>query len=161
MWTLEKLQQRFSLSPQQLYRRLHEARELLNGHIQRGDKNAILLTESGFQILEHIIECEKRGKTLAIAVEEVKKSLATPSQDRAQSEIIDKHPDKQEKLYETRYRSLIEEIGFLKGQLALKDELLKELKEEVKELREENVRLKSKVALVEYREIKRWWQFWK
>ncbi len=68
MWTIEKLKQRFSLSDQQIYRRLHEARRLLQPHIQRGDKNAILLTEGGFRILENIIELEKQGRTLANAV---------------------------------------------------------------------------------------------
>jgi len=162
VWTIEKLKQRFSLSDQQIYRRLHEARHLLQPHIRRGDKNAIHLTEGGFRILENIIELEKQGRTLANAVSEVEKHLQNSSKPSKEDELPDKHPEELDKLDKTEYRSLLEQIGYLKGQLDLKDQLLRELKEEVQELREENIQLKSKFALVEYHEHKkRWWQFWK
>jgi predicted RNase H-like nuclease (RuvC/YqgF family) len=161
VWTIEKLKQRFSLSDQQIYRRLHEARRLLQPHIRRGDKNAILLTEGGFRILENILELEKQGRTLANAVQEVEKHLQNGSENPESDELLDKHPENLDKLYKTEYRSLLEQIGYLKGQLDLKEELIRELKEELQKLREENTHLKSKVALVEYHEQKRWWQFWK
>lgn len=149
------------MSEQQIYRRLNAARRLLDGHIKRGDKNAILLTEGGFRILENIIELEKQGKTLSNAVLDVenllKETSATPSED----ELIEEQRDKLEKLEKTDITSLIEEIGYLKGQLDLKDELLRELRAEVMRLRQENEELKRKVAIVEYKEHKRWWQFWK
>lgn len=161
MWTIEKLKQRFSLSDQQIYRRLHEARRLLQPHIQRGDKNAILLTEGGFRILENIIELEKQGRTLANAVAEVEKHLQNGGPTPDGEESLEEHPENLKKHSETDYRRLLEQIGYLKGQLDLKDQLLQELKEELQKLREENVQLKSRVALVEYQEQKRWWQFWK
>ena len=156
------------MSSQQVYRRLNEAKHLLNGHIQRGDKNSIILTENGFKVLEGIIEFEKQGKTLTEAVEESAKVLGISTNGRSDTQPPDRQPEKHDKLYETEYRSLIEQAGYLRGQLEIKDQLLKELKEEtarlqeqVSRLREENILLKGKSALVEYRHPKRWWEFWR
>ena len=165
MWTIEKLRKRFGMSEQQIYRRLNAARRLLDSHIKRGDKNAILLTEGGFRILENIIELEKQGKTLSNAVLEVENLLQDTSKSGVSAasgdEFLEEHRDKLEELEKTDIASLIEEIGYLKGQLDLKDELLRELREELAHLRQENEELKRKVAIVEYKEHKRWWQFWR
>jgi predicted RNase H-like nuclease (RuvC/YqgF family) len=149
------------MSEAQIYRRLNAAQKLLDGQVKRGNKNAIFLTEGGFKILENIIELEKQGRTLANAVREVEFSLQDTSQAELAAEGLEEHPDKHEELRKTGIRSLIEQVGYLKGQLDLKDELLKRCQEEVERLRQENEELKRKVAIVEYKEQKRWWEFWK
>ncbi|MFB6273894.1 MAG: hypothetical protein ABEL51_13470 [Salinibacter sp.] len=161
MWTLDKLQKHFSLSQQQLYRRLRAAEELLEPHMQRGEKNAIELDEGGFRILQSVIELDKQGRTLTNAVEETKQAMTNGSAEASADESVDDQGDNHDKLSETQYRSLIEQIGYLKGQLEMKDHLLGEIKTERDRLREENADLQRKAALVEYRETKRWWQFWK
>ena len=161
MYTLEKLQRHFSMSQQQLYRRLRAAEELLEPHMQRGDKNAIELDEGGFRILQSVIELDKQGRTLADAVEETRKGLSNGADEQAAEESVDNHATNGNKLTEAQYRSLLEQIGYLKGQLELKDDILGEVKSERDRLREENAELQRKAALVEYHETKRWWQFWK
>lgn len=164
VWTIEKLKKRFSMSDQQVYRRIYAAQRPLNRHMMRGDKNAIALTEGGFLILENVIELEKQGKTLANAVDEVEKSLDEPAPagplDGAAAMINGAGPRNVDKLHEPQTRSLIEEIGYLKGKLDTKEELLVEVKEELERLRVENENLKRSVALVEYKagnEKRRWW----
>lgn len=161
MYTLEKLQSHFSMSQQQLYRRLRAAEELLGPHMKRGEKNAIELDEGGFRILQSVIELDKQGRTLADAVEETKTSLSNGAAEDVGDESVDDHATNGNKLSEAQYRSLIEQIGYLKGQLELKDHLIEEVKGERDELRETNAELQRKAALVEYHETKRWWQFWK
>ncbi len=155
MWTIEKLKNHFSMSDQQIYRRLNMTQKLLDNHIQRGDKNAIVLTEGGFRILENVIGLEKQGKTLANAVEDVKTSLEPQPQAAPAIEILRNGggapAQNGAKPYESQVRSLIEEVGYLKGKLELKAELLDELKAEAERLREENAALKRSVALVEYK----------
>jgi len=165
MWTIEKLKNRFSMSDQQIYRRLNAAQRPLDRHINRGEKNAIVLSEGGFLILENVIEFEKQGKTLASAVQEVEKALSETSPLAATPAIDSQHGESPlvnaEKLYGTKMRSLVEEVGYLKGKMEGKDEVLAELKVELERLRQENGELKRSVALVEYKaEHKRWWP-WK
>lgn len=149
------------MSEAQIYRRLNAAQKLLDGQVKRGDKNAIFLTEGGFKILEDIIELEKQGRTLTNAVQEVAIALQKTSQAGLEPEGVEEHLDKHEELRRTEIRSLIEQVGYLKGQLDLKEELLKRCQEELAQLRRENEELKRKVAIVEYKEQRRWWQFWK
>lgn len=166
MWTIEKLKKRFSMSDQQIYRRLNAAQRQLDQHINRGEKNAIALTEGGFLILENVIELEKQGKTLANAVQEVQKSIFGHEPPAPSFEItqngVDMHLRNSKKLYETHSQSLTEEVGYLKGKLDGKNERLEELKEEIARLRQENDDLKRSVALVEYKVNERhsWWP-WK
>lgn len=164
MWTIEKLKKRFSMSDQQVYRRIYAAHKPLDRHIMRGDKNAISLTEGGFLILENVIELEKQGKTLANAVEEVEKTLDGPGQtgglEGGMAGANGAGAKNTDKVHESQTRSLIEEIGYLKGKLDSKEEVLIEVKEELERLRVENENLKRSVALVEYRannERRRWW----
>jgi len=149
------------MSDQQIYRRLNAAQKLLNGQIQRGDKNSILLTDGGFKILEDIIELEKLGKTLANAVLEVETSLRKSAPPDVGSDRLEEQAEKHDELRKTEIKSLIEQIGYLKGQLDLREELLGRCQEELTQLRRENEELKRKVAIVEYKEHKRWWQFWR
>lgn len=149
------------MSDQQIYRRLNAAQKLLDGQIRRGNKNAILLTEGGFKILEDIIELEKQGKTLTNAVLEVEGSLRKSGQPGIQGDGSEEQTEKHDELRQREVTSLIEQIGYLKGQLDLREELLQRLQEELIQLRQENEELKRKVAIVEYKEHKRWWQFWK
>ena len=149
------------MSDQQIYRRLNAAQKLLNGHIKRGAKNAILLTEGGFKILENIIELEKQGQTLANAVQEVENSLRKSAPPDIRSDRLEEQTEKHDELRKREIASLIEQIGYLKGQLDLREELLRECRQELTQLRRENEELKRKVAIVEYKEHKRWWQFWR
>jgi len=165
MWTIEKLKNRFSMSDQQIYRRLNAAQRPLGRHINRGEKNAIVLSEGGFLILENVIEFEKQGKTLASAVQEVEKALSDTASLLAPSaperHVQETPSTNTDKLYETKIQSLIEQVGYLKGKMDSKDELLAEMKSEVARLRQENSDLKRSVALVEYKaERKSWWP-WK
>jgi|GEM_PF-3461592 len=163
MWTIEKLRNRFSMSDQQIYRRINAAQRPLRKHINRLDKNAIALSQGGFLILENVIELEKQGKTLANAVLEVEKSMMEDEQVEVDFKVAQQsnsYPIKnRDKHYETQSQQLIEEIGYLKGKLDSKDELLAELKAEVERLRQENGDLKRSVALVEYKASERrsWW----
>lgn len=163
MWTIEKLKKRFSMSDQQIYRRINAAQRPLRKHINRGEKNAIALSEGGFLILENVIELEKQGKTLANAVLEVERSMIEDEQVEVNFEVAQQsnsYPLKNRKKHdETQSQKLIEEIGYLKGKLDSKEELLNELKDEVARLRQENDDLKRSVALVEYKASERrsWW----
>lgn len=163
MWTIEKLTKRFSMSDQQIYRRINAAQKPLDSHISRGEKNAIALTESGFLILENVIELEKQGKTLANAVQEVAASLTDEDHVGMSFETfqnIETIPLKNgNKHSETQSQSLVEQVGYLKGKLESKDELLEELKAELQRVRQENDDLKRSVALVEYKAQERrpWW----
>jgi len=167
MWTIEKLTKRFSMSDQQIYRRINAAQRPLDSHISRGEKNAIALTESGFLILENVIELEKQGKTLANAVQEVAGSLNDQDHTETAYEAfqnIESIPLKNgNNLYGTQSHSLIEEVGFLKGKLESKDERLEDLKAELERVRQENDDLKRSVALVEYKANERrpWWPWTK
>lgn len=161
MWTLEKLEQHFGKSQHQLYRRIRAADPLIDPHLQRLNKNAIALDEGGFRILEGIIESEKQGKTLTNSVADLEKDLSPRRDDRptrTQPDDIDHHPNGGT---EARDRALFEELGYLKGQLELKNAQVDDLKRECDLLREENVQLKRQVSLVEYHQAKRWWQFWR
>ncbi|MGQ9734814.1 MAG: hypothetical protein ACUVQU_07235 [Candidatus Bipolaricaulia bacterium] len=129
--------------------------------MKRGDKNAIFLTEGGFKILENLIELEKQGRTLSSAVQEVEIALQKTPKSELAPEGSEKQPTKHEEPRGTEIRSLIEQLGYLKGQLDLKEELLRKCQEELTQLRLENEELKRKVAIVEYKEQRRWWQFWK
>ena len=149
------------MSDQQIYRRLNAAQKLLNGHIKRGAKNAILLTEGGFKILENIIELEKQGQTLANAVQEVENSLRKSASPDVGSDRLEEQTERHDELRKRGIASLIEQIGYLKGQLDLREELLRECRQELTQLRLENEELKRKVAIVEYKEDKRWWQLWR
>ncbi len=165
MWTIEKLKKRFSMSDQQIYRRINAAQRPLRKHINRGEKNAIALTEGGFLILENVIELEKQGKTLANAVREVEKSISDGDQVQVDFEVSQEPGGPLEsapgKLQQTQVGSgkLHEEIGYLRGKLDSKDELIAELKDELDRIRQENDDLKRSVALVEFRANERrgWW----
>jgi hypothetical protein len=165
MWTIEKLTKRFSMSDQQIYRRIQAAQRPLNRHINRGEKNAIELTEGGFFILENVIELEKQGKTLAIAVREVEKSVSNDPQPQVSFEMpgrLSQNTAKNgHKLPETDMQSLIEEIGYLKGILDGRDERMTEIQIELERLRNENDELKHSAAIVEYQvnQRKNWWPF--
>lgn len=149
------------MSEAQIYRRLNAAQKLLDGQVKRGAKNAIFLTEGGFKILESIIALEKQGRTLTNAVREVEMALQKTSESGLTPGESEEQPAKHEELRRTEIRSLIEQVGYLKGQLDLKEELLRECQEQLAQLRAENEELKRKVAIVEYKEQRRWWQFWK
>lgn len=160
VWTIEKLEKHFSMSDQQVYRRINVARRLLEPHIQRGDKNAIELTEGGFRILEQVVELEKQGRTLANAVDEVERSLHPAESSSAIEMLGDRLPSGNGKLSETQFRALVEEIGYLKGLLEAKGEQLAEVKAELQRVREENEALKRSVALVEYKaQARRGWRW--
>lgn len=163
MWTIEKLKKRFSMSDQQIYRRINAAQRPLRKHINRGEKNAIALTEGGFLILENVIELEKQGKTLANAVREVEKSISSGDQVEVDFEVsqeADALPKREaNKLQQTQSGKLFEEIGYLRGKLDGKDELIEDLKVELARVRQENDDLKRSVALVEFKASERrgWW----
>ena len=63
------------LSERQIHIRLTKLAPLLSGHIHTGKNNRKLIDDQGFAILQRVIELEKEGIAVDLAVEQVKEEL--------------------------------------------------------------------------------------
>ena len=82
MYSIKDLANNLGYSEDQVRNRLDQLRTTLDEHIQRGRRNKILLTNTGFQILERAKQLEDQG----IALQELPKIL--------EEELPDKSEDK-------------------------------------------------------------------
>jgi|SRR6056297_1050713 len=64
MYSIKDLADNLGYSKDQVRNRLDQLRTTLNEHIQRGTRNKILLTNTGFQILERAKQLEEQGVSL-------------------------------------------------------------------------------------------------
>lgn len=71
MHSIKDLANNLGYTEDQVRNRLDQLRRTLEEHVQRGQRNKILLTSTGFQILERAKELEKQG----VALKELPKVL--------------------------------------------------------------------------------------
>lgn len=152
MFRLQELAERWGEDYSTLYYLFNEARDLLRDHynlVRVGNTRAIELTDNGYKILERLRQYRDRFKSVQRAVEKVKMEL----------QDAPKEPWQIQNALEAAYwRGIAEERERIISRL---DKEIAELKEENKQLRKELEELKSRHALVEYRQSRKWWQFWR
>lgn len=111
------------MKEEEVYTRIYKFRSLLEKHIKRGKKNAILLENSGLKILERVKELESEGNTLRTIQDIINRELNSGNQSKTEDES-------------ELTKTLKDEINFLREQLKVKDEHILYLQGKVDQLTE-------------------------
>ncbi len=158
MYSIKDLANNLGYSEDQVRNRLDQLRTTLDEHIQRGKRNKILLTNTGYQLLERAKELEDQGvalKELSKVLDEELPNKSDEKVDQNSKTNLDQGQDQSQLIREKerRIEDLQSRVRYLETKLDERDRQIQQLLPAAQEEEKEEDEFKE-LGLIQV--IKRW-----
>jgi len=133
MHSIKQVGNILGISKNQVRTRLNLLRPWFNQFIRRGEKNKILIKDSGVEVLRRFQQLEKNADSLQVVAEEIKQEqldrqeTSTKEEDNLTQTDLNKTQTSLLEEKERQIKRLEEENNYLKNQLERKDDRIQQL----------------------------------